>query len=356
MISPTPLARAAAVLLFLSLSSSTWAATDTHPTRPWTGLHLMAPAAAQMPMVEKAIAGPLAELGVNTIVFEVGYRYAFTSHPELAQPIALTREQARSLSAVCRANGIRLIPLFNCLGHQSWAKNTYPLLTHYPEFDETPEIPKDNPDIYCRSWCPLHPDVNRVVFALLDELLEAFEADALHVGMDEVFLIGHDQCSRCRGKDPAELFARAVNDLHQHLVTERGVAMLLWGDRLLDDAVMGYGEWEASRNGTAGAVDHIPKDLVICDWHYEKRDTYPSVPFFLEKGFRCWPASWRNREAAVALKDYARGQNHDRMMGHLCTTWSGSEALAQVLLGEADDRERFAQARQLAEVLRACLP
>ncbi|MCX7894917.1 MAG: hypothetical protein N2447_03040, partial [Thermoanaerobaculum sp.] len=50
----------------------------------------------------------------------------------------------------------------------SWAKTTFPLLVKYPEFDETPQIPLDNPDIYCRSWCPLHPKVNDVVFALMD--------------------------------------------------------------------------------------------------------------------------------------------------------------------------------------------
>jgi hypothetical protein len=314
----------------------------------------MAPGASGMPLLEKAVSGPLSNLGVNVVILEIGYGYAFTSHPELARPGGITREQARSLAKACNDKGIRLIPLFNCLGHQSWAKTTHPLLTQYPEFDETPDIPTDNPDIYCRSWCPLHPKVNNVVFALLDELIEAFNADALHVGMDEVFLIGHDQCERCRGKDPADLFARAVHDLHQHLVGTKGVEMLLWGDRLIDDNVMRYGEWEASRNGTAAAVDKIPKDIVICDWHYEKRESYPSIPFFLDKGFRCWPSSWRNKEAALALQAHAREQNHPRMLGHLCTTWSGSESLAKVLLQEADDNNRYHQARQLADVLNAC--
>ena len=33
-------------------------------------------------------------------------------------------------------------------------------------------IPKDNRNIYCRSWCPLHPKVNPIVFALIDELID----------------------------------------------------------------------------------------------------------------------------------------------------------------------------------------
>ncbi|MBM3881017.1 MAG: DUF1080 domain-containing protein [Verrucomicrobia bacterium] len=319
----------------------------------WRAVHLMAPEASRLPVVQRAIVEVLAPLGVNAIVFEVNYRFAWRSHPELAAGGALTAAQARELSAVCRRHGIRLIPLFNCLGHQSWAQNTQPLLKRYPEFDETPQIPPDNAGIYCRSWCPQHPGVNRVVFALMDELLEAFEADALHVGMDEVFLIGHDQCERCRGQDPAALFARAVNDYHRHLVGTKGVEMLLWGDRLLDDATMKYGEWESSRNGTAGAIDRIPKDIIVCDWHYELRETYPSVPYFQAKGFRVLPASWRKREAALALLSYSQSQATDKWLGHLCTTWIGADQLARALLGE--EGGSAGRAQEVAAALRACL-
>lgn len=62
------------------------------------------------------------------------------------------------------------------------------LLTKYPRFDETPGQHPGNKDIYCRSWRPLHPDLHPI-----------------------------------------------INDLY---------------DELLDGAATGYGEWEASMNGT----------------------------------------------------------------------------------------------------------
>ena len=210
-------------------------------------------------------------MGVNRIVLEVNYSFDYKSHPELREGNGMTKAEARELAAFCRDRGIRLIPMFNCLGHQSWASHTAPLLSKYPQFDETPKVPADNKGIYCRSWCPLNPEVNPVVFALIDELIDAFEADAFHVGMDEVFLIASDQCPRCKGKDPAELFAKAVNDLHRHIVGEKKLTMLMWGDRLLDDKQMHYGKWESSANGTAAAIDRIPKDIILCDWHYERR-------------------------------------------------------------------------------------
>ncbi len=269
----------------------------------WRGLHLMAPGHAGVPLLKQAIAEKLAPMGVNVVILEVNYNFPFTSHPDLRGG-SLTLEDAHELAATCRQHHVRLIPMFNCLGHQSWQRNTGPLLTKHPEFDESPEVPKSNQGIYCRSWCPLHPDVNKVVFALIDELIDAFSADAFHVGMDEVFLVADKGCSRCKGKDPGELFAKAVNDLHGHIVGERKLTMLMWADRLLDDKKLGfqYGKWEASQNGTGPAIDRIPKDIIMCDWHYETRkDGYPSVGYLQEKGFRVMPATWWNKDNALAM-------------------------------------------------------
>jgi hypothetical protein len=153
-------------------------------------------------------------------------------------------------------------------------------------------------------------------------LITAFEADALHVGMDEVFLIGEDACARCKGKDKGELLAKAVNDYHKHIVGKHHIEMLMWGDRLIDSSKLKFGKWEGSENGTAGAIHRIPKDIIICDWHYEKRPAYESVPMFLEQGFRVWPASWKKPEAAKAFVDYTQTlPRHSRMLGHLNTTW-----------------------------------
>lgn len=304
-----------------------WLQQWRHQSKTWRGVHVMLGSSnAASDLVAEL--PELAALGINALVLEINYAFAFASHPELRNGGALTQEQASRLARECRARGIRPIPLFNCLGHQSWSKQTGPLLTKHPELDETPGQYPENTGIYCRSWCPQHPKVNTIVFALLDELIAAFEADAVHVGMDEVFLIASEHCPRCKGGDPAKLFAKAVNDLHAHLVGQRNVEMLLWADRLLDAATMGYGEWESARNGTHGAVDLIPKDIILCDWHYEelaryrgKPADYVSIPFLLEKGFRVWPGGWKNVPATEALLAAERKHQHERLLGHLCTTW-----------------------------------
>ncbi|HJQ26424.1 MAG TPA: family 20 glycosylhydrolase [Blastocatellia bacterium] len=295
---------------------------DTRRGKPWRAVHLLNYSSdADLDVLGQNIP-KLAAMGINVVILEVDYDFDFKSHPELRHGSApITRAGARRLSDLCRKHGIRLIPEFQSLGHQSWKADTLPLLTVYPQFDLTPGAFPNNEGIYCREWDLMNPKVNATVFALMDEIIDAFHADALHVGMDEVFLLGSEQSPSTKGKDPAKLFAKAVNDLYTHLVKQRRVEMLMWGDRLIDGQKYDFGEWEASKNGTAAAVDLIPKDIIICPWHYETRDSYPSVPFFLEKGFRVLPASWKNVEAAQALIAYDRQQAHTRLLGHLFTTW-----------------------------------
>lgn len=293
-----------------------WA--DDNPS--WRGIHFM----VRSDQDADALMGELAKfaaMGVNSVIVELNYNFEFRSHPELRDSQVVSWAKARELSQEARDHGIRLIPQFNCLGHQSWSKKTFPLLVKYPQFDETPGQFPENKDIYCRSWCPQNPEVNPVVFALIDEIIDAFAADAFHVGMDEVFLLASEHCPRCRGGDPAKLFAKAVNDLHKHLVGDRQVEMMLWGDRLLDAGSLGYSEWEASKNGTAPAADLVPKDLVVCDWHYGKQTNYPSVPFLINKGFRVWPAGWQPLEATRAFSSYALQRKGGHLVGYLCTTW-----------------------------------
>jgi hypothetical protein len=193
----------------------------------------------------------------------------------------------------------------------------------YPELDLTPGAFAGNKGIYCREWDPLNPKVNEIVFRLMDEILDGFHADALHVGMDEIFLLGSEQSPSTKGKDPAKVFARAVNDLHRHLVKERKVEMLMWADRLFDANKYSWGnKWEASENGTAPALDMIPKDIILCPWHYNLKQAYPSIPLFLGKGFRVLPASWKKLDASRALIEYSLKQQSPSMLGHLFTTWS----------------------------------
>lgn len=291
-------------------------------SKPWRAVHLLDYSTdAALESLGQTLPA-LAQQGINVIILEVDYNFAFKSHPELRRGTnPITRDGARKFAALCRKLNLRLIPQFQSLGHQSWKAETFPLLTVYPKFDLTPGAFPNNEGIYCREWDVLNPEVWKVVFELMDEIIDAFRADAMHVGMDEVFLLGSPQSPSTKGKDPAELFAKAVNELHGHLAGKRHVEMLMWGDRLVDGQKYDLGEWEASKNGTAAAIDMIPKDVIICPWHYEVRESYPSIPMFIAKGFRVLPSGWKDVEATKALVNYSRTQAGPKLLGHMFTTW-----------------------------------
>ncbi|MCS6951330.1 MAG: family 20 glycosylhydrolase [Bryobacterales bacterium] len=321
---------------------------------PVRGLHLSAPRPDEVEAAVRFIRDALPQEGVNTLVIEFGYRVEFERRPEIREPEALSRDQVRALAAACRAANIRLVPQINLLGHQSWRERTFALLRAYPDFDETPGKYPNNEGIYCRSYCPLHPKVHEVVFDLVDELIELCQATEFHAGMDEVFLIGEDDCPRCRGRDKAELFAGEVRRIRDHLA-KSGRRLWIWGDRLLDGQTTGLGRWEASLNGTHRAVELIPKDVVICDWHYDT--AAPTAAYFATLGFEVVSSPWRKAEVALAQLQLARWLRRNapepvakRVLGVLQTSWVGFGQFLRAYTGEG---QASAQAHQAAACFRA---
>ena len=264
----------------------------------------------------------LAHKGINTIFLEIDYHFKFKSHPELQQTEnVITKSGARKLANICSNYGISIIPQFQSLGHQSWAENTMKLLTVYPELDLTPGAFPNNDSLYCREWDLMNPKVNEIVFPMIDEIIDAFNAEGIHLGMDEVFLLGSSKSPSTKGMDPAFLYGKVVREFHDYFTKKQGKQLYMWGDRLIDASKYGYGNWEASMNGTFLAIDSVPKDIIICDWHYLTQNEYPSVDLFLKKGFRVLPSSWKDAEAANAFIRYSYAKQDSNMLGHMFTTW-----------------------------------
>jgi len=196
----------------------------------------------------------------------------------------------------------------------------------------------------------MHPKVHEVVLALVDELCDICEAKAFHAGMDEVFYIGESRCPRCAGYDKAELFAGEVRLIRDHLKV-KGRSLWIWGDRLLDGKTTGLGEWEASFNNTHRAVDLIPKDVIICDWHYEQ--PVPTAVYFAMKGFRVVSCPWRKPEVAVQqVNDIIRFRKSCppemsmRFQGVVQTVWSDAGAFMDDFYGIRKNEEEDAGGNQ----------
>lgn len=304
--------------------------TDSLPVR---GFCIGAPGVAGLNEFIKFINEELAPRNINILILRVDYNYQYQSHPELSDSGALSKQDIGKLVKACRAHNIRLIPQVNLLGHQSWAGSIGNLLRVYPQFDETPHVKMPekyvwpNADgLYCKSYCPLHPEVHKVVFDLVDEICDVFETNAFHAGMDEVFYLGDDKCPRCGGRDKAELFAGEVWTLRNHLA-QKGRQLWIWGDRMLDGKTTGMGMWEASMNNTHRAIDLVPKDIMVCDWHYDRPDK--SAVIFAMKGLQVITCPWRKPDVAVVqVEDMVRFRNgatketKPMYQGIMQTVWS----------------------------------
>jgi hypothetical protein len=302
---------------------------------PVRGFCIAAPQSEDVAEFVRFIEEELAPRGVNTLILRVDFNYQYDSHPELRDSSALSKKEVKMIVEVCRKKNIKIIPQVNLLGHQSWAGKTNNLLRLYPQFDETPLVKMPdkyvwpNADgLYCKSYCPLHPEVHKIVFDLIDEICDAFMSESFHAGMDEVFYIGEAQCPRCSGRDKAELFAGEVRLIRDHLALKNR-KLWIWGDRLLDGKTTGLGEWEASYNNTYRAVDMIPKDVIICDWHYERPDQ--TAVYFAMKGLSVVTCPWRNPGTAVIqAQDMVRFRKSstpemaERYLGIVQTVWSGA--------------------------------
>src|SRR6266850_3428347 len=101
----------------LNLAAAEKLADKTLPVR---GFCIPAPSGNRVDEFIKFIGEELAPRSVNVLILRVDYGYQFLSRPEMADASGLSKQQARKIAAACKLHQIRIIPLVNLLGHQSW--------------------------------------------------------------------------------------------------------------------------------------------------------------------------------------------------------------------------------------------
>ena len=125
----------------------------------------------------------------------------------------------------------------------------------------------------------------------------------------------------------------------------------MWGDRLLDGKTTGLGMWEASMNNTHRAIDMIPKDVFICDWHYERADK--TAVYFAMKGFKVATCPWRDPDVArVQVKDMMSFRNEstpamrENFQGIILTSWSSAEGFMK----DFNDQSKESWAKEMLSI------
>lgn len=162
----------------------------------------------------------------------------------------------------------------------------------------------------------------QVLFTLYDELLKTYRPSTLLIAHDEIQ--GLTAYAAGSGKTTAEILAMDIRRVHDWL-RERKVRTAIWGDMLLE-----HGRWEAKagsansenpffRSGaTHQALEHIPRDVLILDWHYEEKGGYETVGYFRRYGFDVLGAVWHEPNAARNMAESVRRFNGQ---GIISTDW-----------------------------------
>ncbi|MEW6751422.1 MAG: hypothetical protein AB1505_10660 [Candidatus Latescibacterota bacterium] len=86
----------------------------------------------------------------------------------------------------------------------------------------------------------------------------------------------------------------------------------MWGDQLLPDHNGG------SPYFTAQAVDRVPKDILIADWHYDPSDQFPSIAYFREHGYAVIGCGWWQ---PLNVWNLARVAVQEETLGFSGTSW-----------------------------------
>lgn len=187
----------------------------------------------------------LADLGYNTIIWEVENNIKWETCPECVSPDAFTKEEFKEILAYSRKLGLEPIPLLQTIGHCEYVlKNE--------KYEKLKELP-DRIDQYC----PRNPDVVPFLKKWTNEYLEVFgDVKYFHLGADEAYSLG--KCPKCSAyaeeHSLSDLYISHINAVSQPLI-EKGVRPIIWGDMILHHPE---------------ALDKLSKKVMIFDWLYDR--------------------------------------------------------------------------------------
>jgi hypothetical protein len=186
----------------------------------------------------------LAELGYDTILWEVEAAVQWETAGECSSPEAFTADEFKGILNYCRELALEPIPLLQTLGHCEY------VLKHSPY----KYLAEKEGDI--RQYCPQNPQVAPLLTAWIDEYLALFgDIEEFHLGADEAFLLG--SCDRCKSyaenHSLSDLFVDHIKKLCRH-VAAQGVAPVLWADMLIQ-----YPEH----------LSELPDSTTLFDWAYD---------------------------------------------------------------------------------------
>lgn len=278
------------------------------PALKFRGWHWRGPKRGEVDLYKRLI-DVLSFLKYNAIIWEVNAFFPYQKHPDIASSQAPTREELEELIAYARARHFEVIPQVQTFGHFEYVLNN-------PKYKHLSENPVPDPRWGNYNYCPSNEEVYQLVFDMFDEVIDVFKPRYFHIGHDEIVFTPIGVCPRCQGTAPYELLRREIQRLYDYL-TSKGLKVMMWCDQLEEDRTGGV--WNGVPYNTYLAGNLLPKDIIICCWHYDVREDFPWPRRHKDKGFPVIACGWYH---AQNVYDFSSTAYKEGIMGYCGTTWA----------------------------------
>jgi hypothetical protein len=170
--------------------------------------------------------------------------------------------------------------------------------------------------------CPSDPAGWKIQETVISNVITKLHPNSIHISQDEAGLI--NQCSRClaRNLSNKQIMIDQINRVHNIIRKyDPNIDICIWGDLFNDFQ-------NAPMLGVEGAVEGLPKDIIIHDWNYvavyhsDKMQTINQMNFYFNRGYRVGGVAWF--EPANILDILLAGENKgNQFIGIMHTAWAG---------------------------------
>ena len=180
---------------------------------------------------------------------------------------AYTMSQVREIISAAHEHNLTVMPLVQTFGHVEFVLKL-PQFAHMREDPSTPQ-----------ALCPSRNSSVRLVEMLLDQVMEAHPgADRVHIGADEVFVLG--RCDLCRRRPREELLLSHIARTARYVRSRYNATAVLWEDMLRNAGTSGLRKYDLDR----GLVEpmmwwytpNVRKYVAPIVWRHAER-VYPYV-------------------------------------------------------------------------------
>jgi hypothetical protein len=264
----------------------------------------------------RALIQQLACYKMNLYQFTIEDLSGLEANGDGAESGALTRTDLLQLANEGLRNHVVISPIFQTLGHEERLQALG---------DEMRRASGGRGD--ASRLEPDWPGAAEFVSGLAGRVVETTRAPFVNLGGDEWPALADTANRAALGKNSAALaygdyLAAIAGDLNRRF----GCRSMIYGDVVL--------QWPA-------AAESLPRDLIVVDWHYDQRDSVPSLRRLAELGFHDvivspgiwnWTAFYPNYARAIPnIAALARAAKSANARGLVLSSWgdSGAECLRE---------------------------